>query len=191
MSKKDKYIRLLLEVQDSGMESLVHYLENKTDFFTAPASTRFHGSYEGGLLEHSLNVYERLHDNVGVSSVHLNVPRRTIILTSLLHDICKANFYSESTRNAKNEKTGKWEKVPYYTVDDELPYGHGEKSVFIISKYITLTTYESMMIRWHMGLSEPKEHYMYLGRAIEKFPLILALMNADMEATYILESEKH
>jgi len=186
MGKKERFISLLNQVEDKGIERLIDYLENKTDFFIAPASTCYHGNYEGGLLEHSLNVYDRLKSNIENSDIYNNVPKRTIIITTLLHDLCKINFYSNIKRWRK-DKHQQWEQYDTYGIDDELPYGHGEKSVFIITKFITLSTYESMMIRWHMGLSEPKENYKYLSKALEKFPLILALMNADMESTYILE----
>ena len=189
MSKKDRFIGLLRKVKDSHIEDLIKYIETKTDFFEAPASTRFHGSYKGGLVEHSLNVYDRLNENIYSSKVHLNVPERTIILTSLLHDLCKANFYKTELRWRKDDNN-KWEQYPTYGVDDELPFGHGEKSVYIINKFITLSTYEAMMIRWHMGFSESREVYMTLNKAIERYPLILAIMNADMEATYILEGDE-
>lgn len=177
---KEKFLELLKSVNRPGMENLISFLE-KSDFFTAPASTRFHGSYEGGLLEHSLKVYEIFAEKIKNAS--LNTPNDTIIISALLHDICKTNFYKTDYRNAKNSR-GEWEKVPYYTVEDTIPYGHGEKSVMMITEYIKLTNEEKYAIRWHMGFSEPKELYLTLGEAYRKYPIALLLNEADLEATY-------
>jgi hypothetical protein len=101
----------------------------------------------------------------------------------LLHDVCKIGFYSVSMRNAKNERTGQWERVPYYTVDDAYPIGHGEKSVIMLLKHISLTNEEIVCIRWHMGAYEPKDNYMALGKAKELYPNLLWVHMADeMEA---------
>ena len=116
----------------------IKFMEESTDFFTAPASTRFHGDHEGGLLEHSLKVYEILNEKLKHTPIEMNIPDDTIKIAALLHDICKVNFYKVSYRNAKNE-LGVWEKVPYYTIEDTIPYGHGEKSVMMITEYIKLT----------------------------------------------------
>ena len=188
---KERFISIYKEnIKREGSEKLLEYLmSNKSDFFTAPASTRFHGSYEGGLLEHSLNVYDCLADYLDRPRVKelygLTADSETIALTALLHDICKVNFYKTDFRNAKNEQ-GVWEKVPYYTVDDKLPYGHGEKSVYIITGFMRLTREEAFAIRFHMGFSDSEDTNL-VGRAFEKFPLAYALHAADMEASYFLE----
>ena len=179
---KEEFIRLLRSTNREGIEDLIQFLE-KSDFYKAPASTRFHGSFEGGLLEHSMKVYEILKHKVKNSVLDLNVSDDTLIIIALLHDICKANFYKVDYRNAKNER-GEWEKVPYYTVDDTIPYGHGEKSVMMITEYMKLTVEEKYCIRWHMGFTEPKEVYNTLGQAFKKFPLALILHEADLESTY-------
>jgi len=179
---KDKYLKLLKSVQRDGMDKLISFIE-KSDFFKAPASTRFHGSYEGGLLEHSLKVYEILKHKVQNCIMDMQVSNDSIILIALLHDICKVNFYKVDYRNAKNE-FGEWEKVPYYTVEDTIPYGHGEKSVMMITEYIKLTVEEKYCIRWHMGYTEPKELYNTIGEAYKKYPLALLTHEADLEATY-------
>ena len=179
---KEKFIELLKSTNRLGIEDLISFLE-KTDFFTAPASTRFHGSFEGGLVEHSLKVYEILDYKAKNNVLKLEIPDDTIKIVSLLHDICKLNFYKVDYRNAKNAK-GEWEKVPYYTIEDTIPYGHGEKSVMMLTEYIKLTSEEKYAIRWHMGFSEPKEVYGTLGQAFKKYPLALLLHEADMEATY-------
>lgn len=179
---KEEFISLLRSTNREGIEEIIQFLE-KSDFYKAPASTRFHGSFEGGLLEHSMKVYEILKHKVKNSVLDLNVSDDTLIIIALLHDICKVNFYKVDYRNAKNER-GEWEKVPYYTVDDTIPYGHGEKSVMMITEYMKLTVEEKYCIRWHMGFTEPKEAYNTLGQAFKKFPLALILHEADLEATY-------
>lgn len=183
---KEKFIQLLRKTNREGIEDLINFIEEKNDFFTAPASTRFHGSHEGGLLEHSMKVYEILDYKIKNNVIDLHVPEDTIIIVSLLHDICKVNFYKVDYRNAKNAR-GEWEKVPYYTIDDTIPYGHGEKSVMMLTEYIKLTSEEKYSIRWHMGFSEPKEVYSSLGAAYKKYPLALLVNEADLEATYFYD----
>lgn len=179
---KEEFIELLKSTKREGIDEIINFLE-KTDFFKAPASTRFHGNYEGGLLEHSMKVYEILKHKVKNSVIDINVGDDTLIIVALLHDICKANYYKVDFRNAKNER-GEWEKVPYYTVDDTIPYGHGEKSVMMITEYMKLTSEEKYCIRWHMGFTEPKELYSTISLAYKKYPLALLMHEADLEATY-------
>ena len=183
---KEEFIKLLKNTNREGMDKLIEFI-NKTDFFKAPASTRYHGNYEGGLLEHSMKVYEILKEKVKNSSIPINTSEESLIIIALLHDICKVNFYKVDYRNAKNE-FGEWEKVPYYTVDDTIPYGHGEKSVMMLTEYIKLTSEEKYCIRWHMGFTEPKELYGTLGLAFKKYPLSLLVHEADLEATYFFNS---
>ena len=182
---KEQFLTLLRTVNREGIENLIEFIE-KTDFFKAPASTKFHGNYEGGLVEHSLKVYEILKHKVETNIEPLQVPEESIIIIALLHDICKANFYKVDYRNAKNA-LGVWEKVPYYTVNDTIPYGHGEKSVMMITEYMKLTPEEKYCIRWHMGFTEPKEQYTTLGLAYKKYPLALLTHEADLEATYFYD----
>ncbi len=179
---KDKFLELLKSVKRDGMEELIAFLE-KSDFFTAPASTRFHGDFEGGLAAHSMKVYEILKHKVETNMEKLEISEDSIILIALLHDICKTNFYKIDYRNAKNA-LGVWEKVPYYTVEDTIPYGHGEKSVMMITEYIKLTPEEKYSIRWHMGYTEPKELYNAIGASYTKYPVALLTHEADLEATY-------
>lgn len=190
---KNEFIRIYNEkITRAGADKLLEFLE-KSDFFTAPASTRYHGAYEGGLLRHSLNVYECLVEYLTRERVkekyELNVTEETAAIVALLHDICKVNFYTVSMRNSKNEQTGQWEKVPYYTINDTLPYGHGEKSVYMISGFMRLSREEAMAIRWHMGFSGIEDKNT-IGSALEMFPLAFALSVADMEASYFLEGRE-
>ena len=173
---KEEYINLLKGINREGMDKLIEFLES-SDFFKAPASTRYHGAWEGGLLEHSMKVYEILKTKTQDSD--------SVKIVALLHDICKVNFYKTDFRNVKNN--GVWEQVPYYTVEDTIPYGHGEKSVMMISEFIKLTSEEKYAIRWHMGFTEPKELYGTLGQAYKKYPLALLTFEADLEATYFYD----
>ena len=179
---KEEFLELLKKVKREGIEDLINFLE-KSDFFKAPASTRFHGDYEQGLVEHSLDVYKILKHKVENCIKPIDIPEESIIIIGLLHDICKTNFYKVDYRNAKNS-LGVWEKVPYYAVEDTIPYGHGEKSVMMISEYIKLTNEEKYAIRWHMGYTEPKELYGTIGEAYKKYPIALLAHEADLEATY-------
>lgn len=186
---KKEYIDLLKSTNRKGTDKLIAFLE-KSDFFTAPASTRFHGAFKGGLLLHSLNVY---HEFINMKNANIfpleEINEDSYIICALLHDICKTYFYVEDTRNVKNKETGQWEQVPYYTIENKIPLGHGEKSVMMISEYIQLKPFERMAIRWHMGFSEPKEMYNDVGLAFDKYPFAMTLHFADMAATHILEVE--
>jgi hypothetical protein len=186
---KDRFVSLLTETQRPGIQGLIAWLTDKTDFFTAPASTKYHGACETGLLEHSLEVLESL-DRV-CDEFLPNISRETRRITALLHDICKANFYVVSERNAKDpiidgkQMTG-WHKVPYYAIEDSVPLGHGEKSVILLQAFIRPTIEEIMAIRWHMGAfgSESYADRQGLAAAMDKYPLILAIQMADLAATY-------
>ena len=191
MSAKEALIEIYREnIRREGADKLLEYLMSpSSDFFTAPASTRYHGAYEGGLVEHSLNVYECLCDYLARERVQelygIETSEETVAIVSLLHDICKMNFYKKSFRNVKDEN-GVWNKVPTYEIDDRLPYGHGEKSVYIVSGFMRLTREEAFAIRYHMGFSG-NEEARDVGKAFEMFPLAFALSTADMEASYFLE----
>ena len=187
---KEKFIEIYNNnIKREGSEKLLSYLTDGCDFFTAPASARFHSSYAGGLCKHSVNVYECLADYLKRDRVkemyNLNVSDETVAIVSLLHDVCKINTYKPSTRNVK-DANGVWHQVPSFSYDDRLPYGHGEKSVYIISGYMRLTREESFAIRYHMGFSG-NEDKGNVGSAFEMFPLAFALSTADMAATYFLE----
>ena len=184
---KEEFLKILRTVNREGLEDFIRFLES-TDFFTAPASTRFHGDYAGGLVEHSMKVYEILVEKVKNSSKKIEVSDDTLKIVALLHDVCKANFYKVDYRNAKNA-LGVWEKVPYYTVDDTIPYGHGEKSVYMISPFMKLTREEAFAIRYHMGFSN-EDPARNVGYTFEHFPLAFALSTADMEATYFVDGKE-
>ncbi|MBQ8930947.1 MAG: hydrolase [Ruminiclostridium sp.] len=189
---KQRFLDLFAtHVKREGADKLLDYLVNKSDFFTAPASTKFHGSFDGGLALHSLNVYDCLKNYLDRPRVKeeykLNYSDESIVICALLHDICKADVYVRGTRNVKNEH-GVWEAVPTYYFEDKLPYGHGEKSVYMITGFMRLTREEAFAIRYHMGFSGSEEKG-NVGKAFEMFPLAFALSTADMEATYFIEKD--
>lgn len=194
MTNRERFIDIFRRnITREGSEALLSFLcSDACDFFTAPASTRYHGAYEGGLCEHSLNVYDCLVDQLARPRMKekygINYSDESIAIAALLHDLCKINFYRTSFRNVKDEN-GRWQSVPYYTIEDSLPYGHGEKSVYIVSGYMKLTRDEAFAIRYHMGFSGPEDNGT-VGQALEMFPLAFALSVADMEAAYFLEGKK-
>ena len=180
------------KIKREGSEELLRFLcSESSDFFTAPASTRYHGAETGGLCRHSLNVYDCLCDQLARPRMKemygIHYDDESIAISALLHDLCKVNFYRVESRNVK--KNGVWTAVPYYTIDDRLPYGHGEKSVYIISGFMRLTRDEAFAIRYHMGFSGTEDKNT-IGRALEKYPLAFALSVADMEASYFLEGSE-
>ena len=193
MDSKEVFLQIYRDnIHREGSDALLDYLEHKSDFFTSPASARFHGSYPGGLCEHSVNVYRCLEAYLERERVRelygLDYSPETVALVSLLHDVCKIGCYRGGTRNVKGPD-GKWQSVPTFFYEDNLPYGHGEKSVYILSGFLRLTREEAMAIRWHMGFSGTEDPRT-VGQALQQFPLAFALATADMEATYFLEREE-
>ena len=179
----DIYKNLLLSTKRKGIENLIQWLDN-SDFKVAPASTRYHSNHEGGLLEHSLNVYNECIRQKDLIKL-FNIPQDTLIITSLLHDICKVNYYKMDVRNVK--KNGAWVQEPYYTVDDMFPMGHAEKSIIIAQQFIQLSEVEIAMIRAHMG-GFVSDNYFTPSAVYNKYPEAIVLHNADLIATYVLES---
>ena len=204
----ERFESLMAKIKRDGKDELMTYIRNKTDFYTAPASTQFHLSCDGGLLQHSLNVYDCLvakKDSPIWKKVIDDIPEESLIIMALLHDLCKVNFYVKGTKNQKTYDPEKvaaaddwqvkhdnmgdfiWETVLRYEINDTMPLGHGEKSVMLINCFMKLNTPEIFAIRWHMGFSEEKSQYKALGEAMEKFPIVLALHEADLEASKLLE----
>lgn len=183
---REQYLEVFkANIERDGADKLLEWLDT-TDFFTAPASSKFHCACEHGLVQHSLNVYDLLlekHFEEGVDNPE------SYAICGLLHDLCKAQFYKASTRNVKNEQTGEWEKQPFYKIEDLFPYGHGEKSVFLIERFMRLKPAEAVAIRWHMGGFDdsPKAGNFTISLAYEKYPLAVKLHLADLEATYLRE----
>ena len=175
-------------INREGLEDLLNWIEH-SDFFIAPASSKYHGSYAGGLVEHSLNVYDCLKSLVS-RYPKLNISDETIAICSLFHDLCKANYYKVGTRNVKDEATGRWYKKEIYEIDEKFPIGHGEKSCIIIQWFLKkLTTDELLAIRYHMGGFDVsvKGGDFSMSKAYEQCVLAPMLHLADMEATYLIE----
>lgn len=189
---KNEFLSLYkANISRDGADKLLDFLLFKSDFFEAPASTRFHSAYAGGLCDHSVKTYRRfvrlLESEYGQSwQEKISLESATII--ALLHDICKTNYYKVDYRNAKNE-FGEWERRPYYSVDDALPYGHGEKSVYMIGGFMRLTREEAVVINWHMGAFDNRFRGgdYSLNDAFAKFPLALLFHVADSLTTYLDE----
>ena len=192
MTLQEQFTKIYKEnIKREGADKLLAYLTEQSDFFTAPASTRYHGAYEGGLCEHSLNVYSCLKDFLARPRMKemydISYSDESIAIAALLHDLCKINFYVPGTRNVK--ENGVWKTVATYTINDTLPYGHGEKSVYIASGFMRLTRDEAFAIRYHMGFSTNDDPGT-VGKALEMFPLAFALTVADMEASYFIEGRQ-
>ena len=188
---KETFEKIYTEnIKREGADKLLEYLR-KSDFYTAPASSKFHGNYEGGLLEHSINVYNRLikivKEELGENYTE-KYSNETLAIVALLHDLCKIHYYKTEYRNVKNER-GEWVKAPYFAVNNTFPFGHGEKSVFMINTFMRLSGEEAMAINWHMGgfddrvRSNPNS----MGESFKIYPLCLFLHIADLTATYIDE----
>lgn len=203
-----RFEELMGSVERDGVKELMDYIKNKTDFYIAPASTQFHLACDGGLLQHSLNVYDCLiakKESPVWKRIIEAIPEESLIIMALLHDLCKVNFYVKGTKNQKTYDPEKvaaaenwqvkhddkgnfiWETVLRYEIDDTMPLGHGEKSVMLINCFMKLKTPEIFAIRWHMGFSEEKSQYKAVGDAMEKYPIVLALHEADLEASKLLE----
>lgn len=184
----------MAKVKREGADRLMAFIR-KSDMYAAPASTRFHLSVTGGLLQHSLNVLDALRANLtknenGTYTYDVagcpvvKVTEENVIIMALLHDICKTYFYTTETRNRK--VNGKWEQYEAFAVDDKIPYGHGEKSVMMIEEYMKLRPIERYAIRWHMGYTEADT--LSLNNAIDKYPMIWALHSADTQASHFMEA---
>lgn len=195
MNNKERFIEIYNSlITREGADKLLEYLISKhSDFFEAPASTRYHGAYDGGLVEHSLNVYDCLKAYLErqrvIEKYKLSYTDETIAITALLHDICKINIYKKGTRNVK-DSNGVWQSVLNYEFEDKLPYGHGEKSVYIITGFMKLSREEAFAIRYHMGFSG-EENKRNIGEALEAYPLALAVNIADMESAFLIEAREN
>lgn len=187
---KEEFERIFTaNIKREGATALLEWLK-KTDFFTAPASTRHHSAFEGGLCLHSVNCYNRFLNNI-INEYGENfqdvISDESVAIIALLHDVCKTNFYKEDMRNVKVD--GIWVQQPYYSIEDTLPYGHGEKSVYMISGFMKLTREEAMAINWHMGGFDARVigGSMAMSQAFYAYPISVLLHIADIQATYLDE----
>ncbi len=189
-SSKNEFIEIYTQnIRREGSEKLLEYLEN-SDFFSAPASAKFHMAEEGGLCKHSLNVYHRLVKTIKAEygdDYRKVFSDETLAIVGLLHDLCKVNFYTIEHRNVKEDNT--WVKKPFFKVEERFPFGHGEKSVFIILQYIRLTAEEAIAINWHMGGFDDRVRggSFAVSEAYGKYKLAVYMHVADLLSTYIDE----
>jgi hypothetical protein len=196
--EREEFCNLLTLTGREGMPDLLQYLIEKTDFFIAPSSTKYHDARDGGLLHHSLTVY---HNLVMLSRTFAgDYPADSLIIIGLLHDLCKANFYKLTKKSLpRKDDNGElilddygkkiWDDVMVYDVEDQFPAGHGEKSVILVQRYIQLTDEEIMAICWHMGAYDDR-HYSYGGNialtnASEKYPITVLMHIADLSASFL------
>ena len=186
-AQKEEYIALLRSTERDGIENLINYLENKSDFFTAPAASKFHNNFEGGLCEHSLNVYKNFKSLIELKQVELD--EESVIITSLLHDLCKCNYYIKEERNRKVD--GVWETYLQWTTNKSpsLPLPHASRSIKMIKSYIPLKFTEELIIFYHMGPfgGEDYEYRNMMQLSFEKYPATLLFYLADTMASYVDE----
>jgi len=181
---KTQILSELNKVKHEGMQELIKWLE-ESDFFEAPASTKYHGAFDGGLVEHSWNVFKLLKEKN--QRYNLGLSEETIIICGLLHDVTKISFYKKYWRYSKLNN----ELEFYYKVEDSFPIGHSEKSIIILQKFIKLTPEEIVMIRWHMGTYELSwQNKMAFYNAVEKFPSVITMHTADLESAFLLETRE-
>lgn len=175
---QERYIEILTEHLGSlpNFEKLLEWLK-ENGFFTAPASTKYHGNHPGGLFEHSWNVADVLKDFTTRGIIgweRLESPW----IVGFFHDICKYDQYKQNADGG------------YEYNNDTLYKGHGDKSLMILSSLITLTEEEATCIRYHMGAFTVKEEWGDYTNAIHKYPNVLFTHTADMVAAHILEVER-
>ena len=189
---KADFLTIYKDIRRPGADKLLAWLAS-TDFFTAPAGAKHHGAHAGGLVVHSLNVWSRLReitlrDTIDGKAILDLTPEtnETVAILGLLHDVCKAGVYHAETKRRRNPETGVWEDYLGYTFRDPLPLGHGEKSLYQITRFMRLEDHEALAIRWHMGPWQDGEKQ-EAGRAFEMYPLALLTHVADMQATFIDE----
>ena len=188
---KKEFIEIFKKyITREGSTALLEYLQNQSDFFLAPASGRRHSAFEGGLCMHSLNTYHRFRNNIILEygdNFTEKISEESIAIIALLHDVCKVNTYTIEYKNQKID--GQWVQVPYYQYNNSLPYGHGEKSVYIVSGFMRLTREEAMAINWHMGGFDPRvQATTDMSEAFSRFPAAVLFHVADLEATYLDET---
>lgn len=175
---------LLTSTGREGMSELLEWLDN-TDYYTAPASSYYHSNFEGGLVQHSLKVYRLFKESC--ERHKLDLSEESVIIIALLHDLCKVNFYVRGSKNKKDDSTGSWHKIPTWSISEQFPYGHGEKSVDILRDYIKLTEEEKLCIRWHMGAYEGESKWNDVSRAYSKYKSVVLFHTCDIQASYMYE----
>ena len=184
-AQKEEFLTICrASIHREGLEDLLDWLA-KADFYRAPASTKYHGGYAGGLCQHSIDVYKYAKKLTFL----LPTPpsEESLAIATLFHDLCKVNFYKMDKRNQKID--GEWQEVPYYVVEEKFHFGgHGSKSVFLVQQFMKLTTEEAAAINCHMGFSDGSPSVVRdIGNAFEQFPMAWLVHIADEAATFLLE----
>lgn len=185
----DRFDHLISATKRDGTTKLLEWMHT-TDFYVAPASTKYHSSFKGGLLLHSLNVYDAYKELQPAFMALWGADKKIMTncnIICLLHDLCKTSFYKPCKKN-RRDSSGKWEAVDSFEVEDQFPYGHGEKSVFLIERFLRLRSSEAMAIRWHMGAFGDASQQRDYQQALNKNPEILLLSMADQAATSLMET---
>lgn len=186
---KEVILSELSTIQREGINDLLNYISNKTDYFIAPASTNYHSNYIGGLAEHSHKVTQLFREKN--EKFNLGLSEDTIKICGYFHDLCKVCFYVKGKKNVKEGKKpdgrDNWVEKEIWEINDQLPLGHGEKSIILLQRFISLSTEEVMIIRWHMGLPEDYASKKSYEKAVEKYKSIIAFHSADLESSYLLE----
>ena len=188
---KQEFVEIFnANIKRDGAKELLDFIL-MTDFFTAPASTRFHSAYAGGLAEHSIKVYKRLLmlvQNEYGENWQDTISAESVAICGLLHDVCKINTYKVEMRNTK--ENGVWVQKPYFTTEDPMPYGHGEKSVYMVNGFMRLTREEAMAINWHMGPYDMrvKGGSFALSDVFYLYPTAMLMYMADLQAAYLDET---
>lgn len=180
---RDSFEKIVRDnIHRDGIEELLTYLD-ESDFYTCPASAKYHGSNVGGLVEHSLEVYNEL-KRLLKAYPEIEVSEETVAIVALFHDLCKIGLYKVEYKNRKNDD-GKWEQSMYYTYDEKFHFGgHGSKSVYIVQNYIKLTQEEAAAINCHMGSWDGNKD---VADAYQQFPIAWLLHVADEASTFLLK----
>lgn len=187
-SNLERFKTLCAAIERPGFDEMMEWLHS-SDFFTAPASRQNHGAKPGGLLEHSLNVYDEL-KRLLRAYPEITATEETAVIISLFHDLCKVNFYTTEKRNRKGAD-GKWESYDAYAIKEKFCFGgHGSKSVFLLQNFIKLTPEEAAAVNCHMGAYDDPDGK-YVSKAYEQFPLAWLLHVADEAAAFIVESDRN
>ncbi len=192
---KQKFLELAKNINRDGMEGLLSWLENKSDFFEATCSTKYHNNFAGGLCDHSIKVYELFKEKCDYwrnKTSTLFIPDDdSLKIQALFHDICKCNFYKKGSRNVKNETTGQWEKKEIWEICDNFPVmGHGLKSIIMLQNFIKLKDYEIYSIQNHMSIPDNYNDSNSFHKALELYPFIILLHTSDFESSVLLEETR-
>lgn len=194
---KEEFVSLLRSTEREGIDRVISKLESM-GFFTAPASSKNHLCVEGGLLEHSMNVYKMakiIREQLLAVQPELKIKEESVIIASLLHDVCKADIYKKGLKWRKDDQ-GRWEQYEAYEIDyTNFPMGHGEKSVMMLLMCgLRMEQDELLAIRWHMGAwnlaFQNFEDKSCISAAADKCPLVTLIQAADNLAAHVLEVDK-